>query len=170
MSSPGNPAQRFAYDGKMRHYWVPQDGIANPAAPTAAELTAEGVFDFSKYIPKTGGVTGDPTQNYVDSGDITDTFDSQQVGTYGFQPTIEAFRQDPDDNFADFFATTKKGYWVNIFNGDDDSPKDGDRANVMLVENHIAVPLPATTNEKQRCRVGMAVLEEPYWNVSIVAS
>jgi hypothetical protein len=44
MSTPsaGDPGKRISHEGKHRHFWV--TALANPAAPTVAELNAG--FDF----------------------------------------------------------------------------------------------------------------------------
>jgi len=163
--SAGDPGKRISHEGKHRHYWV--TALANPAAPTVAELNAG--FDFSRYVPK-DGVAFTPTENYIDSTDVTEVFDAQQVGSWGEQPTLTLYRQDPDDDAFDFWAYGDVGYWVDVWNGDTNSPKDGDLATVRYVEVHEPKPLPAAMNEKQRFQMGLANLQAPIYDAVIAAS
>jgi hypothetical protein len=171
---PGVPAQRIAYEGKIRAYFVPvasdgTGGIANPDAPTVAELTDSNTFDASLYCPK-DFLTGDPTQNMVESGDITSPFDAQQVGSWGEALTTEMYIQDPDNDAYDYFNYLDIFDFVYIYTADGDSPKDGDKAVTRRVEVHEPIPLPPTVNAKQRFRMPLAVLQEPSYKATVVAS
>lgn len=162
----GDPAQRLAHEGKHRHFWVPSLDV--PAAPTVAELTDADTFDFSRYMPK-NGVSGDPTENYIDATDITETFDAQQVGSWGEQITFELYKQFPDDNAFEYWSFGDIGFWVNLWAADADSPKDGDPCYVRHVEVHQPKPLPHAPNEKQRFRMGTASVSEPIYTGTVVA-
>jgi hypothetical protein len=169
MPSPGNPGQRIAYEGKIRHYFVPDDGLNTPAAPTVAELTDDyDVLDASRYTPK-DGLSGDPTQQFIDSTDITETFDAQQMGSWGEQITLQMYKQFPDDDAFDFFderAYTVM-YLVTLWAADEDSPKDGDRAYVRRVEVGQPVPLPHSPNAKQRFTLPTTSVEAPIFNAVV---
>lgn len=167
MSTPtaGDPGKRIAHEGKHRHYWV--DDLANNETPTVAEL--QGGFDFSRYVPK-DGAAAEPVENYIDSHDVTQVFDAQQVGSWGEQPTLTMYRQDPDDDAFNFWTYGKVGYWVNVWNADADSPKDGDLCSVRYVEVHEPKPLAHTPNEKQKFQMGMANLEEPIYSGVVVSA
>jgi hypothetical protein len=155
----GDPGKRFAHEGKHRHIWV--SALANPAAPTVTELS--GGFDFSRYVPKDGAAFT-PTENYIESGDVTEVFDAQQVGSWSEQPTLTMYRQDPDDDAFDFWTYGDTGYWVDIHNADATSPKDGDLCTVRYVEVHEPKPLAAAMNEKQKFQMGMANLTAPIYD------
>lgn len=173
----GDPTQRFAHEGKHKYLvrkvpagTAPSTIIANFDAPTVDELTHEDFFDVTRYMPKNGGLTGDPTEQYIDSADQSETFDAQQVGSFGWQPTVEMYMQHPDNNAFDYFDYGDIVVYVDIYTADADSPKDGDAAVVALIECHTPKPLTFATNEKQRFRMGCAVQEEPSYKATVVGS
>lgn len=166
---PGQSEQRYAHEGNHIFLVVPLEGISDPAAPTVAELTDTEVFDVTRYVPKTNGVAGDPTENYIDSGDVSSEFDSQQVGSYGEQLTLQMFMQRPDNNAYEFFTYGDTFYFVDIYNAAGSDPADGDEAVVRKVECHQPKPLPFAPNEKQRFQMGLAVLEKPEYAAVVVA-
>lgn len=173
----GDPTQRFAHEGSHKYLVrklgtgeAASDVIANFAAPTVAELEDAEMFDISRYMPKNGGLTGDPNEQYIDSSDQSETFDAQQVGSFGWQPTLELYMQHPDNNAFDYFSYGDIFVWVDIYTADADSPKDGDACVVALLECHQPKPLTFATNEKQRFRMGCAVQEEPAYDAVVVAS
>ena|GEM_PF-3376775 len=167
MAAPGNPAQRLAYEGKVRHFWVAD--LDNPAAPTVAELTDEyDAFDFSRYVPK-DGVSGDPVENFIDSTDITETFDAQQVGSWGEQITFQMYKQYPDDNAFEYWSYGDVGYFVSLWAADGDSPKDGDPCYVRQLEVHQPKPLPHSPNQKQRFTMATTNITEPIYTATVVA-
>lgn len=173
----GDPTQRFAHEGshqylvrKLESGEKASDVIANFDAPTVDELEHEDFFNVSRYMPKNGGLSDDPTENYIDSADQSETFDAQQVGSFGWQPTLELYMQKPDNNAFDYFSYGDIFVWVDIYTADADSPKDGDFAVVALLEAHEPKPLNFATNEKQRFRMGCAVQEEPAYKATVVGS
>lgn len=161
----GDPGKRLAHEGKHRHYWV--SSLASPSAPTVAELN--GGFDFSRYVPK-DGVAFTPTENYIDSGDVTEVFDAQQVGSWNEQPTLTMYKQDPDDDAFTNWSYGDKGYWVDVWNADSNTPADGDLCVVRYVEVHEPKPLAAAMNEKQKFQLGMANLTAPVYDAVVSAS
>jgi hypothetical protein len=163
--SAGDPGKRIAHEGKHRHYWV--TALANPQAPTVTELQAG--FDFSRYVPK-DGATFDPTENYIESHDVTEVFDAQQVGSWGEQATLTMYRQDPDDDAFNYWSYGDVGYWVDVWNADTSSPKDGDLCTVRYVEVHEPKPLPAAANEKQKFQMGTANLQAPIYDAVVSGS
>lgn len=162
MATAGNPAERLAYEGKVRHFWV--ETLTNPAAPSVAELTAG--FDFTRYVPK-DGVSGDPVENFIDSTDISETFDAQQVGSWGEQITFQMYKQYPNDDAFDFWAYGDVGYFVSLWAADADSPKDGDPCYVRHLEVHQPKPLPHSPNAKQRFTMASTNIEEPIYTATV---
>lgn len=67
-------------DGKTRVAWV--TSIANPAAPTVAELTAG--LDLTPRITP-DGLKIDPSTADVDNSSLASRFDTKEVGRVGFE-------------------------------------------------------------------------------------
>lgn len=78
------------------------DDIADPAAPTVAELTA--AEDISAFVPKDGLKVGS-TNNRVKNDDITTAFNAEVPGSYGNAVTLTSFRDDTDDVAWNLFKT-----------------------------------------------------------------
>ena len=66
-------------DGNLKVLWVP--AIADPTAPTVAELTAAGVIDLSCYLTKDGFQTGGDEQTITDER-LCSTQTFEAPGTY----------------------------------------------------------------------------------------
>jgi hypothetical protein len=169
MPAVGNPGQRIAFEGKVRHYFYLGE-IGNKAAPTVGELTDPTTLDASRYVPK-DGMSGDPTFQRIPSTDITEVFDAEQMGSWGEQIEFQMYVQDPDDDAFDFFDTNQYATMTHVmlFNADGDSPSDGDRCRVRTIETSVPVPLPHAPNTKQRFRLACASLSAPEFNATVVA-
>jgi len=147
----------------------PTPSIAVPDAPTVSELTSAEAFDVSKYCPK-NWLTGEPTENTVPNDDVTETYDAMDVGSWSESLTAEMYMQDPDNNAFDYFSYGDT-FWIvdlytNLLGAD---PVQGDPAIVRLCRSHEPKPLVFTSNEKQRFRMGLAVIQAPAYK-AIVAS
>lgn len=170
----GTSAQRLAHEGRHRYLVVPYTTdpatIADPDAPTVAELTDAEVFDISRYCPK-DWLSGDPTENYVPNDDVTELYDAQDVGSWAEQLTAEMYLQSPDNNAFDYFAYGATFWLVDLYdNANGADPVEGDLATVRLVRVHDPKPLPYTRNAKQRFRMGLAVLEAPSYKATVTTA
>lgn len=95
-------------DGNIRVYSVPS--IANPSAPTVAELNAG--TDLTPFLTPDGLVGFEPTTASVDNAKLNSTFDTQQPGRASWSGTLLRFiKQTPTDTIHD---TMVRGYATNI--------------------------------------------------------
>ena len=75
--------------------------------PTVAEIAAG--TDVTSYITK-DGINEGASNNRVASGTIDTAFDAEEPGSYGFQLSLTAERDDTDDDFFDLFVRGLRGY------------------------------------------------------------
>jgi hypothetical protein len=130
----------YANDGKIRVSWVTAS-IPNIASPVAATLNA-GV-QLAGFITK-DGLTVPADQNNVDVAVLSDTFDSQVVGSFGGAIEMTGVRNDTTDTFWDAGIYGTVG-WVVIRRG---LPSATVYAAVQKVEVYPAQmhePVPAQT-------------------------
>jgi len=98
---------RRVYDQYTRVAWCTT--IANPAAPTVAELNAG--TNLTTFVPK-DGVRPGGTQNTVDGGDITTQFEGKTIGTYGEDFELSFYRDDATDTAWNLAAVNTTGFLV----------------------------------------------------------
>lgn len=98
---------RYVHDGKTRVFWVPT--IANKAAPTTAELNAG--TSLAGFLRK-DGLNVNLSQNMVDNADLEDTFDAQDIGTFGGSIDLTMFRDDTTDTAWNLMVYGTSGYIV----------------------------------------------------------
>lgn len=95
-------------DGNIRVYSVPS--IANPSAPTVAELNAG--TDLTPFLTPDGLVGFEPTTASVDNAKLNSTFDTQQPGRASWSGTLlRFFRQTGTDTVRN---TLVRGFVTNI--------------------------------------------------------
>jgi hypothetical protein len=169
--APGNPGQRLAHDGRHRYYWLPDvEGdvaVSDVAAITVSELGDAN--DLSRYVPK-DGLQGTPSFNRIPSTDVTEVFDAEQMGTWSFSPTLQLYMQQPDNNAFELFAFGDKGLFIDFpFVAQGADPEAGDVYYAYRLETSAPVPLPFTTNEKQRFQLEASVLSAPVYDGTLVA-
>lgn len=171
----GNPAQRPSHDGRHRYFWFPNDdgdlAVANLVAVTLPELTDDSAH-LSRYFPK-DGVQGTPSFNRVENTDVTSTFDSEGFGTWSFQPEFQLYKQSPDDNAFVFFSdpANRSGLFLDFPTVEvgQELPSAGDEYYAYRLDLSPPVPVPNTTNAKQRFQLSAAVEEEPVYTGVLVA-
>lgn len=168
----GNPGQRLSHDGRHRYFWIPDtDGELTPvdiAAITVTELAAG--EDLSRYVPK-DGFQGTPSFNRVPSTDVTEVFDAEQMGTWSFQPQLQMYMQQPDNNAFELFSFGDKGLWLDFpFIAVGAAPAEGDAYYAFHIETSAPVPLPFTTNAKQRFQLDVSVLQAPIYDGTLAAA
>ena len=96
---------RLIADGEIKLQWVPT--IANPAAPTVAELT--GGTEITGLVrsletPLEG--------NAPDASDVSSAFNKTVAGTYGGSVSAEMYRDDTADTAFTLFPRNTTGYLV----------------------------------------------------------
>lgn len=142
-------------DGNVKVTWVPT--IADIQAPTVSEISA------GTPIPRItkDGVNPPQNQNTVDGAGIDDTYDSENVGTWGGGPfELTIFRDDTDETDTyDLFVYGLTGFLVIGRFGSNDTSSD--KVEVWPAESHEPVLMQTATNEKQRFQVSFAITSEP---------
>src|SRR4051812_2533512 len=98
---------REVYEGKTNVYWL--TACANIAAPTVAEITAGTAL--TNFVSKDGVAVNINTNN-VDSATIADTFDAQNVGSYGSDVQLTLFRDNSADTAWNLCVYGTTGYLV----------------------------------------------------------
>lgn len=98
---------RSVYEGRTNVYWVVT--IANKNSPTAAEIAAGTAL--TNFVTKDGVRPGMRTNN-VDSATIAETFDAQDVGSFGSDFELEMFRDDATDTAWNLCIYGTSGFLV----------------------------------------------------------
>lgn len=150
---------RYANDGMIRVSFVPT--IANKAAPTTTELNAGTLL--TNWITK-DGLTVPSNQNMVDNSSLDETFDAQNVGSFGGPINMTMKRDgvaasDTAWNLITYgllgFVVVRRGIasataWTA-----------GDKAEVYPVQFHEPLPVQTATNEQGRFTAQAAVTSQP---------
>jgi hypothetical protein len=158
---------RRSPDGESRLSFVA--AIADPEAPTAAELNAgiplqDHLLEWN--FPE--------TDNDMDVSDMGSSFNKNDLGTYGGDSgTLTAYRDDdPDNDLA--WATLKRGtrgFMVErLFGGSDVDFADGDVVSVFPGVCGTPAPQPRTRNTPLQIVAGWKMTGEPRHDVVVVAA
>lgn len=156
---------RNAYEGRTRVYWCTT--ISDITAPTAGEIAAG--EDLSCFITKDGVNPGLSTNN-VDSAAICETFDAQDVGSFGANFTLTMFRDDTSDDAWDLCVYGTVGFlvvWYNAVPGDEDPPEAGEPVQVWPAKMHQPVMNPSAANEMQKFTEAFAITAQPEFNAIV---
>lgn len=147
---------KMPYEKYTRVYFC--TAISNIAAPTTTEINA-GTY-LSPFIAKDGVQTPN-NQNFVDSGDITTNYDSQEPGSYGGAPiNLTMFRDDTADTAWNLVQYGTRGFLV-IARRKTGVPASGDKVEVWPVAMHEPVMQNTAANEMQKFTAGFAVTSTP---------
>jgi hypothetical protein len=147
---------KLPYEKRTRVYWC--TSISNINAPTAAEITA-GVY-LSPFTKKDGVQTPN-NQNFIDSGDITTDFDSQEPGSWGGAPVnLTLFRDDTADTAWNLMVKGTRGFLV-IARTKTVAPTAGDKVEVWPAAMHHPVMANSAPNENQTFTGAFAITAEP---------
>lgn len=145
-------ADRFFRRGKSVWYFLP--AVANPAAPTGAEITAG--TDLSPDIAEVNG--WDFQSNPIKTPNLADRFTPQIAGedTVG-NPQITIYDRDPSSDYRSLLAKDTTGYIVMMPYGHVATR----RAETWHVESQSVSDITTTGNEAARYRVAFSVLDVP---------
>lgn len=137
-------------------------------APTVAEITAG--TEITIDLPAPVNFAG--TTNYIDTSDISDRQDKQQVGTISLADlSFEIYRDktsqvayDALDNEADLYLVKFEG--GNIAGA---SPAAGDIADVAAITVGIKSDVSSPRNDSRRMTVPFAVRDAIAWDATVLA-
>lgn len=147
---------KMPYERYTRVYFCTT--ISNIAAPTTSEINA-GTY-LSPFIKKDGVQTPN-SQNFIDSGDITSNFDSQEPGSFGGQPiNLTMFRDDVSDTAWNLMVYGTRGFLV-IARRKTSAPTSGDKVEVYPVAMHEPAMANSAANENQTFTAAFAVTATP---------
>lgn len=159
----------FSYDGNTRVMWVPT--IADKTAPTVAQLAAGTLLSTSDGLTK-DGLQLPTSQNFVDSGALSETFDAQDVGTEGGNITLKIKKSGTvPDAFWDLFAERGEVGFLVVRYGLPNltAVAAGQEVQVYPAKAHSGVMDNTTGNARATFTVGMAVTSEPAKNAVVAA-
>lgn len=150
---------RYANDGMTRVSYVPT--IASIAAPTTAELNAGTRLDT---MMTKDGLTVPSNQNFVDDSNLSDTFDAQQVGSFG-GPVNMTMKRDgtpASDTAWNLIVYGLTGYVV-VRRGVASATAwtAAQKVEVYPVAFHEPLPAQTATNEQGRFTATAAVTAQP---------
>ena len=156
---------RYAADGKTLVYWVTT--IANKAAPTVAELNAG--TRLSGFLTK-DGLNINLSPNNVDNADLEDTFDAQDVGTYGGSIELTMFRDDTTDTAWNLAVYGTAGYLV-VREGPLASTAwaANQKAQVFPARMHEPLTMPPAGNEQRKFKLPMPITDTPNQKATVAA-
>lgn len=147
---------RTVSEGNVKVVFCPT--VASAAAPTVANITAG--TNLSPFITKDGIKTPDG-QNMVDSATIEDTFDAQEVGSWGGAPLeLTMYRDDTDDDAWELCVYGTRGFIV-IGRNSPTGIAAADVVEVYPVAMHNPVMMSPAANEMQRFVEKFAVTSAP---------
>jgi len=146
---------RTIADGEILINFAPT--IADPAAPTVAELTAgTDVTPFMSTFDTP--LDGDA----VDSSDLSSAFNKTVAGTYGGNISSDMYRDDTTDTAWTTFDRNTEGYFVvRRFGGSTVAWTIADEAEVYHVRIITKSPSTLDRNSVQMFTIDAAVLDEP---------
>lgn len=162
---------RRSPDGESRLVFVPADGIADTATPTATELNAVTVIDITPFaiewdFPESGQT--------VDTADMSSSFNKQDIGTYGGDSgSVTIFREsvDADDDAFDALPRGTRGYFVErMFGGADEAFAAADK--VSIFPGAVQARPAASSRQRNaslRTTVQWAMTAEPTHKVAVTS-
>lgn len=157
----------LVHDGMYLVTWV--DEIADPSAPTIAELTAEGgAIDLQCQITP-DGLSREASDEAVDTSRLCSVFTTQRVGRTSFEVSLTLVRLDEQamsdggtDEAYHALVKNKMGYLVIRDNKRADVPYElDDEVEVYRVECGTRSKATPAANEQMTFTVPFMVLQDP---------
>lgn len=153
---------KLAHEGNTKVHFLPD--AVSLAAPTVANITAG--TNLTRFVTKDGVATPN-NQNMIDSANIDEVFDSQEVGSYGGSPlALTMFRDDTDDEAWELIEYGTRGFVLICRRG---VPILASNVEMYAVAMHAPVPLDTATNEMQKFKAMFAVTQAPNLNAVVAA-
>lgn len=153
---------RLIADGEIRVHWVVT--IANPAAPTVAEINAGTNI--------TGLLSSIDTPNEgeaVPANDLSSAFNKTVPGRFGGSPSLDAFRDDVADTAYILFPRNTIGYLViRRFGGSTTAFAAAQKVDVWNVRVITRSANTLDSGSIQMFTVNFAALDTPSENVAVV--
>lgn len=160
----------IVHDGNYLVWFV--DTIANPAAPTVAELGA-GIALEDQITPD--GLNRTPSDETVDTSRLSSVFTTLRNGRTGFELALTLVRLDENvagvtDDAYDTLVKRKTGFLVVRDNKPASTPvAAGDEVEVYPVECGTRAKAPAAANELQKFTVPLVLTEDPDLDAVVAA-
>lgn len=157
---------RIIADGEVRIEWVPgASGIADPTAPTAAEMgTGQNVTpEFSSMdTPLDGEAAPAP--------DLSSAFNKTVAGTFGGNVSLDAYRESVTDTAWGLWPRGTEGFFVvRRFGGSDVAIAVADSVEVYKIRVITRSPNTLDRGTVQQFTVEAAVQEEPELDATVAA-
>lgn len=149
---------RIIADGEVRVEWVPgASGIADPAAPTVAELgTGQDVTPFLSSLdtPLDGEA--------VPAADLSSAFNKTVAGTFGGNVSLDGYRESVTDEAWGLWPRGTEGFFViRRFGGSDVAIAASDDVEVYLIRTVTRTPATLDRGSVQMFTMEAAVQDEP---------
>lgn len=133
--------------------------------PTPAEVSA-GV-NVTSFVKKDGLKFG-VSNNRVTSGDISTSFTSETMGTWGAQASLDCYKDDTTDTAWTTFQRGTTGVLVVLpFIGATTTPANDHKCYAIPIECGQPVPMDSAENENQAFTVELAVTSTPDFNSTV---
>lgn len=157
---------RIIADGEVRIEWVPgATGIADPAAPTAAEMaTGQDVTPFfsSMDTPLDGEATP--------AADLSSAYNKTVAGTFGGNVSLDSYRESVTDTAWGLWPRGTEGFFViRRFGGSDVAIAVADDVEVYKIRVVTRSPATLDRGSVQMFTIAAAVQEEPELEAVVAA-
>lgn len=157
---------RIIADGEVRIHWVPgAAGIAAPAAPTAAEITAgqDVTPFFSSFDTPLDGEA-------VPAADLSSAYNVTVAGTFGGNVSVESYRESTTDTAWGLWPRATEGFFViRRFGGSAVAIIAADEVEVYKVRIITRSPATLDRGSVQMFTIEAAVQEEPELEAVVAA-
>lgn len=154
---------RIISNGEVRIVWVMS--IADPSAPTVAEITAgTNITGFISSLdtPLDG--------NAVDSSDLSSAFNKTVAGKFGGNVNAQMYRDDTADTAFSLFPRNTTGFLViRRIGGSDNAVIAGDDVDVWPLRVITRSDVALDDESVQAFTVNFAALDEPDIQVAVAA-
>lgn len=140
--------------------------IVNPAAPTAAEVTA--AIEITGDLPAPLNFGG--TQNYADTSDISTPQDKQQPSTVAIDNLeFEIWKRKTGGVAYTALSNSTDKYIIKFEGGSiaGANPAAGDKADVAAVTIGLKTDAATPRGEARRKRVPVGITGTIYWDVAV---
>lgn len=154
---------RLIADGEIRVHWVVT--IANPAAPTVAEITAG-----TDITPLLSSIDTPNEGEAVPANDLSSAFNKTVPGRFGGSPSLDAYRDDTADTAYALFPRNTIGYLVvRRFGGSNTAFAAAQKVDVWNVRVITRSANTLDSGSIQMFTVNFAALDEPDEDVAVAA-
>lgn len=144
---------RVVFEEQYKIHFLP--AVASIAAPTQAEITAG--TDLTAFVPKDGVQIGTSNQR-VKTDDISTTFDSEIMGSWGSNLAIKFFKDDAADTAWTTLPRGTTGFIVIAPYGSTAATEVGFVFPIECGQRELPT---SAANERQSFTVPMAVTDTP---------